>query len=282
LRLDPAALDRLFRHANAARWALSKDAFDNAIQDSVDKAFKARRPSARELDRYLSSLHLEDLALACACALGQDEAWEHFIREHRPVLYRAADAIDRSGGARDLADSLYADLYGLNEDGGTRRSLLRYFHGRSSLATWLRAVLAQRHVDRLRSGRRTVPLPDDDAGAAGVATTELDPDRSRLVRLVHAALGTSIDRLQPGDRLRLRSYYVLELTLAEIGRVTGEHEATVSRHLSRTRRVVRESAERLLREDARLSEAEIARGFELALEDPGGLNAEELFSPKFT
>jgi IS30 family transposase len=102
------------------------------------------------------------------------------------------------------------------------------------------------------------------------------------VRLVHAALGTSIDRLQPGDRLRLRSYYVLELTLAEIGRVTGEHEATVSRHLSRTRRVVRESAERLLREDARLSEAEIARGFELALEDPGGLNAEELFSPKFT
>ena len=35
--------------------------------------------------------------------------------EYRPILYRAADALDPSGGARDLADSLYADLYGLRK-----------------------------------------------------------------------------------------------------------------------------------------------------------------------
>ena len=82
--------------------------------------------------------------------------------EYRPVLYRAADALDRGGGARELADSLYAELYGIKDRPGDRRSLFHYFQGRSSLATWLRAVLAQRYVDRLRAQRRFEPLPDEE------------------------------------------------------------------------------------------------------------------------
>ena len=110
----------------------------------------------------LESLRLEDLALACACAEGNAAAWDHFVLEYRPVLYRSADAMDSSGGARELADSLYADLFGLPAEGDERRSLFRYFHGRSSLATWLRAVLAQRQVDRARAAAKTAPLPDED------------------------------------------------------------------------------------------------------------------------
>ena len=88
-------------------------------------------------------------------------AWDHFVLEMRPGLYRAADALDPTGAARELADSLYADLYGVDQRGSARQSLLRYFHGRSSLSTWLRAVLAQRHVDRIRVDRRTEPLPEE-------------------------------------------------------------------------------------------------------------------------
>ena len=128
-----------------------------------------------------------DLALACACAEGSDAAWDHFVREYRPVLYRSADAIDPSGGARELADSIYADLFGLKERDGERRSLFRYFHGRSSLATWLRAVLAQRQVDRVRATRRLTPLDavDDDAVAppALVTAPAPDPDTGRFVAL---------------------------------------------------------------------------------------------------
>src|SRR5438093_688088 len=108
------------------------------------------------------SPYAADLELAARCAAGDAAAWERFIVEYRPVLYRADDALDRSGGARQLADSLYAELYGVG-DGGERRSLFQYFHGRSSLATWLRAVLAQRYVDRLRLQKRLQPLPDEDA-----------------------------------------------------------------------------------------------------------------------
>jgi RNA polymerase sigma-70 factor (ECF subfamily) len=242
----------------------------------VAHAFATAEPSRRELDRYVAGLHVPDLALAAACALGHETAWDHFVLEHRPVLYRAADALDPTGGARELADSLYADLYGMSDAGAGRRSLFRYFHGRSSLATWLRAVLAQRHVDALRARRRIEPLPDDDSASAGVAAPPIDPDRPRLVRLVVEALQMAIAHLAAKDRLRLRRYYVTQLTLAQIGRITGEHEATVSRHLSRTRRTLREAVERHLRVQLQLTEGQITRAVELALEDPGGLDLQQV------
>jgi len=149
--IEEQLVERLFRQAKADRWRAPRDRFVQALESSVARAFAGRRPDPRELERHLTSLHLEDLAIACACAAGDEEAWEHFVLTQRPHLYRSADAIDPSGGARELADALYADLFGLGDRAGERQSLFRYFHGRSSLTTWLRAVLAQRYVDRLRT-----------------------------------------------------------------------------------------------------------------------------------
>jgi hypothetical protein len=73
---------------------------------------------------------------------------------------------------------------------------------------------------------------------------------------------------------------VTQLTLAEIGRISGEHEATVSRHLTRTRRTLRETVERQLRDEAQLTEAQIARALELALEDPGGMDLQQVMAER--
>src|SRR5262245_19206762 len=116
-RPPDALLARLHEKAHAGRWSVSLAVFAAALERSARKAFAAP-PEPRELERYLAALHLEDLALACACATGHDAAWEHFVREHRPVLYRAADAIDPTGASRELADSLYGELFGLSERAG--------------------------------------------------------------------------------------------------------------------------------------------------------------------
>ena len=224
------------------------------------------------------SLHVADLALATACALGHGPAWDHFVLAHRPVLYRAADALDPSGGAREIADALYAELYGIRGEGDERRSLFRYYHGRSSLLTWLRAVLAQRFVDHVRARKRTEPLPEDERADPAVPVPSPDPDRARLVPLVEHTLRTAIAALPPKDRLRLRSYYVSQLTLAAIGRITGEHEATVSRQLARTRRELRTATEQRLREDHQLGADEVTRALELAVEDPGNFDLQQLIT----
>ena len=256
---------------------MAQDVFAGALATSAASVFRDRDPAPRELARLLESLHLEDLGLAVGCADGNEAAWEHFVREFRPVLYRSADAIDPTGGARELADSLYADLYGLSEREGQRRSLFGYYHGRSGLATWLRAVLAQRHVDRIRAQRRVDPLPDEnDEPHSAVAAGAPDPDRARLVVMIRDALEAVLSRLGARDRLRLSLYYAQQLTLAEVGRVTGEHEATVSRHLTRTRRTIRGDLERHLRDEARLSDAEITQGFEYAMEDAGPIDLGEI------
>jgi len=182
-------VERLYRQAKADRWQLPVDRFEAALKASADRAFAGKSPDAPEVERYVGSLHLDDLALACACAAGHEAAWEQFIFEQRPLLYRSADALDPSGGAREIPDSLYADLYGLQNREGEGRSLFRYFHGRSSLATWLRAVLAQRHVDRLRTERRLAPLPDEESPATIPASPPPDADRPRYLTLIRDALG---------------------------------------------------------------------------------------------
>ena len=230
------------------------------------------------------SPYAADLELAGRCAAGDAAAWERFMVEYRPVLYRAADALDRSGGARELADSLYAELYGVRDGDGERRSLFQYFHGRSSLATWLRAVLAQRYVDRLRVQRGLQPLPDEDVqpsgasarAAAGDRGEPPDPDRSRYLSLVRQALAHAVNRLDARDRLRLSCYYVQELTLAETGRLLKEHEATVSRQLARTRRTIRNDVERQLREEAGLTSDQISACFASVAEDPGPLDLKKV------
>jgi RNA polymerase sigma factor (sigma-70 family) len=217
--------------------------------------------------------HAADVDLARSCAAGDERAWETFVREYRPLLYRAADALDPSGGAREVADALYAELYGITAVGGERQSLFRYFQGRSSLATWLRAVLAQRYVDRLRASRRSEPLAEDQEPEA---PPPADPDRDRYVALVRDALGRAVSGLAARDRLRLASYYVQQLTLAQIGRLLGESEATASRHLARTRRALRLEVERRLREDARLNDDQIAACLASVVEDPGSLDMKQV------
>jgi len=273
-RIDDALAERLYRKANAERWQLPQAAFTAALETSCAKAFSAAEPSSHEVSRYLSSLHVEDLALACACALGNAVAWDHFVLEMRPGLYRAADALDPSGGARELADSLYGDLYGVDQRGVSRQSLLRYFHGRSSLATWLRAVLAQRHVDRVRVGRRVEPLPEDvQAGPS----TPPDPDCVRFVEMLRACLGVALVRLAPTERLRLGCYYAQQLTLAQTGKLLKEHEATTSRQLARTRAAIRTDVEQQLRALG-LNEAQIERCFECATQDAGETNLDEMLN----
>ncbi len=271
--IPPKLVDELYRAAHADRWTISIERFADALQVSADRAAPA------DLPRYLRGLHLEDLALACACGLGDDQAWDYFVREYRPVLYRAADALDASGGAREIADSIYAELYGLpraseSSSESRRQSLFRYYHGRSSLKTWLRAVLAQRHVDGIRAVRRLDSLPEEDGPATLPAATPTiaDPDRVRYLALMHRAFKVALAKLGDRDRLRLACYYSQELTLAETGRILKEHEATVSRQLAKTRKVLRREVERHLREEHRLDPAQIEQCFSYLLEDPGPMD----------
>ncbi len=268
-------VELLLAKTDAARWGVTQARFAEVLKRSAEHRFRGASPSDAELAAYLESLHVEDLVLACACSHGDEPAWEHFITKYREDLYAAARAIVGPSGytdggtneaqARELADSLYAELYGLRSanvgegnpasSAAVRRPLFDYFHGRSKLSTWLRAVLAQRHVDAIRAAQRTESLDQKDESyiaeilrAHGAPVKNTDPERARYLYLLQTTVVEALAALSARDRLRLASYYVQELTLAQIGRILGEHEATVSRNLERTRGELRKRIERALRE----------------------------------
>ena len=282
-----ALVEWLYAQSKAGRWGLSRERFALVLERSAKKLLAAGAASQERLEEYLGALHLEDLALAGACAEGCEAAWEYFVATYRNYLRAAAAAILRcsstSAGACELADSLFSDLYGLTDRNDAPRSLFRYFHGRSSLKTWLRAVLAQRHIDAIRAGRRFEELPEDESQDTPQRATPraqiavADPHRERYVSLFTRALQAALERLEPREKERLRLYYAEDKTLAEIGRQFGEHESSVSRHLERIRRHLRSEVEEILRSgtvaangsaaEAGLSEAEIALCFEYSAEN---------------
>jgi len=266
----------LYSQSGGARWGLSQAQFVCGLERSLRKRFQDGAPSPGRLQEYLLTLHMEDLALTTACIEGSEAAWEYFVQEYRGYLRAAAGAITKANryGAnpQELADSLFSDLFGLMDGKRGERSLFRYFHGRSSLKTWLRTVLAQRHVDIIRSQRRMESLDAADGEKPELPPERIqqplqDPHRSHYLSCFSAALQHCLKVLHPADRERLELYYARQMKLAEIGRQLGEHESSVSRNLERIRRELRVLAEQHLRDAFSLSDAEIQQCFEYAAED---------------
>ncbi len=225
-----SVLDRSYGETEAQRYGMGREGF-NAIVLAVAEKYLA--PSyltdRAHTDKFLAGLHVKALVLARACAAGNDAAWQDFLLQFRETLYAAARSIthEESSG-RELADSLYAALYGTAAREGKRISKLDSYTGRGSLAGWLRTVLAQEHVNRYRKQRHTVSLEEKtDAGmqfAAPGAEPVADPD-ARVVSAIDQALA----ELEAEDRLILIHYYLEGRTLAEVGRMLGVHESTISR-----------------------------------------------------
>jgi len=234
-------LESLWREADAESCGLSHADF-NAILLAVGTIHNyghpaAATPSSERQAAYLRSLRLSDLALARACALGNSHAWERFLTLYRQPLTRAAIAITGSDSlGRELADALYAELYGLNLRDGQRRSPLDSYQGRGSLLGWLRTTLAQRHVDHHRKTWREEPLPeatgDSPVNDPPAATPEPAPEPAGLT-LLAAAIQQCLAKQDVADRFLLAAYYLDQRTLAQIARTLNVHEATISRRLRR-------------------------------------------------
>ncbi len=232
--LPQSLLQELWLTAKAAVSGLTRDELGAALC-AVGSKFNYGLPAAAHPDHsqkadFLRSLRLEDLALATACVLGREVAWQRFLNLYRASLTQAAVAIAGSSTlGHDLADSLYSELYGLREVEGQRRSPLASYSGRGSLLGWLRTTLAQRHVDHHRRTHRESPLDALDAPALPPKPTPVAAELTDLTR----AITSTLESLSAEERFLLCSYFLDRQPLAQVARVFHVHEATISRRLKR-------------------------------------------------
>ena len=227
----------LFRKSRGEEFGLTAEAFLQILHEIIAKYLPAG--SEKDVQAFCGTLRIEELALARACATGHEKAWEVFLTRYRVKLYDIANHIARESSAgRELADSLYADLYGTVQRDGQRVSKLNFYTGRGSLEGWLRTVLAQEYVNRYRRQRRLVSLDEEEEEGVQFAAANAEPV-SNIDPRVEAATDEALAELPSEDKFVLAAYYLDSRTLAEIGRMLKVHESTISRKLDKLAKSLR-------------------------------------------
>jgi RNA polymerase sigma-70 factor (ECF subfamily) len=237
ISVDEALAAQKYAESRAADYGLSAAQF-RAILAAIAEKYCS---DAKERDALFRTLRYEELALARGCAAGNERAWTEFLTRYRVKLYDCARAITRDdASARELADGIYADLYGTELRDGVRRSKLEHYSGRGSLEGWLRTVLAQEWVNRYRKTKREVSIEEqEDAGMQfAAADGEAVPASVEHAQLASATDAT-LAELSAEDRYILASYHLDGRKLAEIAKTLGVHESTISRRVEKIASQVR-------------------------------------------
>lgn len=204
--------------------AVPLDAWMNAVASALDESSTLQ--SLREL-------HVADLFLAQACALGDPQAIAAFESTCR-------DAIEGSLRTLGLADDVIADVAQdvrhklLVADQGPPK--IASFSGRASLKTWTRTVATRTAVSRLR--KKTEEAADDavlDALPAVADGPDAQHFRAKYGTELKASFEEAMASLDPQQRNVLRHHYVDSLTIDEIGALYGVHKTTAFRWLEAAR-----------------------------------------------
>jgi RNA polymerase sigma-70 factor (ECF subfamily) len=228
----------LYEKSKAESFGLNRQDFGCILDEIVGK-YLPSGCSPAEAQAFCGTLRIEELALARACAAGHNPAWAAFLLRYREKLFDIAIYITRESSAgRELADSIYADLYGTSTRDGQRVSKLASYTGRGSLEGWLRTVMAQEHVNRYRRVRKLTSLDEDSEEGVQFAA----PEPEAVVAVdprVEAAIDEALTALPAEDRFVLAAYFLDDRTLAEIARTLGVHESTISRKLDKLAKSLR-------------------------------------------
>jgi len=202
------------------------------------------------INEFIDKLQADDLCLIVACENGDQAAWNDLVERFSATVRSAArSASSNEEGAEDLAQSIWAELYGLKvSDKGKPAGKLAYYSGRGSLAGWLRAVVAQLAIDQHRKQSRLVQTEEDGdfdrliqhnkddnnwSGHGGVINPELQVSTKLAGAQLQESLAAALGKLPAEDRLLVKLYYFDGLKLHEAGALLGFHEATASRRLTR-------------------------------------------------
>jgi len=188
----------------------------------------------------------EDLFIAWAAARGDGQA----VRRIDALIAEIAPSVRRIDGTPAFVDEVSQAVRVrllVAEPGSAPR--IASYSGRGPLAGWIRAAATRVAIDLKRSA---APALAGDDLLGDLVSGEPDPALRHLKTLHRAdfqtALAEALAALPDRQRAVLRLHYVDGLRLAEIGKLYGVHESTVSRWVTRAAEEVADQARRRLTE----------------------------------
>jgi len=127
-----AGAGRLIARAENAR-GLDPGLLAGRLRASVEKYVLKDDPDpgSATIDKFIDSLHADDLCLVIACERGDQDAWSDLFEGYGATVRSAArTASSNEAMADDVAQSIWADLHGLKaREDGRPAGKLAYYSG---------------------------------------------------------------------------------------------------------------------------------------------------------
>ena len=218
---------------------------------------------------FVDSLHICDVYLAAACAQHSPAAWSRFMRLYQKYLNDIALPVSPSSdAAHELADSVLVEMFLPDRSGHSR---IASYHGRSSLATWLRVIVCHRasnERERKDNSLERIESMPAVAVTQGVRNMEAVLRSLRYDEMIEDSLRKSCNCLTDRERLLLLLRYDEELQVSQIARLLGVCPSTVTRQLERVQGKLRENVVSTLAAKHNLQQAAIEECLTDLLDNP--------------
>lgn len=172
---------------------------------------------------------MDDHALMARLAAGDDEALGELIRRHHAsAMQQAVRFLQDEGLAEDVVQEAFARVYLMR----TR------YRSDFAFTTYLAALVRNLCIDQWRKARRSIPVPEVDAGLCESAEAVWLAGESRR------GLWSALSGLPPQDCALLTGYALEGLSYQQLARREGLSAGQVRIRLHRIRQKLRKERDR--------------------------------------
>ena len=186
-----------------------------------------------------------DLQIARDALAGGEDAARRFVQEYLPDLEsylvsrcRRLDAksIEK---AREICADVISDCFGAKSRPRGEDVLLKLYHGRAPLKTWLRQVAYSRLKSWWPSPEgKSVSYETGQESAAGVTEpVTRDPE---IVEILRTALENALREIEPHKLVLLRLVYIHSVKRDHLAQIWGCHPSTIGRDMARAEERIKE------------------------------------------
>ena len=246
-----------YQHAREARPGID-------VHEAEFSAYLAERMPA---STGPGELNVEDLYVACGCALGSPQALAALERELISVVPAAVSGMRLDASeVEEVVQRIRQKVLLGGEDGHPR--ILDYA-GRAPLRSWLRAMAVRVALNFKRDERVHAHGPADEDLLANLPDPAEDPElrhvRARYRKEFSDAFRAALDTLSPEERNMLRLHFVEDVPLDRIGKLYDAHKSTISRRMARARETLLKEMRQVLAERLNLAHPDVDSLIRLAV-----------------
>ncbi len=246
--VDEAGFDAAVRAALAG----ARRAFPTlgASDERLAAALRARLEGEEDPLAALAAMHVDEVVLADAGALGDPEAIAVLEARYLPEVRAALGRVGLRDAALDDAAQLVREA--LLVSSGGRPPRLAGYAGRGPLGGWLCAIAMRKGI-ALRRSERGHDRFDDDAHAGAVGAIGADDLELAYLKKTYGvafkeAFSVAFAALPTSDRVLLKQRLASGMSVAAIGALHGVHASTISRWVADAReRLVAATRDEMMR-----------------------------------